>query len=464
MKYYKILKVCSGDYLVAPEGGFHGVPAGEDIILIFNDDPLPSHCGDNTGLDANCSAGYNLHQPCPSDIGSSNIKRFILNVDEDSYLLEGCFQLEEIIAGDIVVGINWLEDTISCMETIEGECDCPECINRLRVYNGSNWVDVCNCDVNILDSTLEPVMLNTDCDLTVYNGQEWLPIKCPELACLDTLEAVDIENAPQRIVFSSTLQESICPGGDCSQLATFIAVKLKPNHKGIRLDFIAAGIYDGIDIVDGCQENVMGGIGMIGTAYNRANSRVDPGTYAYTRKAWFNPSTEDWEGLPIADFDMTFTQVYENDTTGDIVFESVNSSLADHTRVVFDDFVDLSTLDDRGNSRGYQNYENRGIPLPTPQQMYITANWDLCLERQSSCEDCEGQLESNAGLLGDITTTDFCHPMFKLLFQRPLPPVEGYPEEEVFIIRIFGHPTNEGTGFRVLNLRPALTLPEEGGV
>lgn len=49
-----------------------------------------------------------------------------------------------------------------------------------RIYDGTNWVDPCNCNIHLLDSTNTWVLLDPkNCPTKYWNGCEWIPIVCP---------------------------------------------------------------------------------------------------------------------------------------------------------------------------------------------------------------------------------------------------------------------------------------------
>jgi hypothetical protein len=49
-----------------------------------------------------------------------------------------------------------------------------------KIYDGTNWLDPCNCNIHVLDSTNTWVLLDPkNCPVKYWNGCAWVPILCP---------------------------------------------------------------------------------------------------------------------------------------------------------------------------------------------------------------------------------------------------------------------------------------------
>jgi hypothetical protein len=49
-----------------------------------------------------------------------------------------------------------------------------------KIYDGTTWLDPCNCNIHLLDSTNTWVLLDPkNCPTKYWNGCEWIPIVCP---------------------------------------------------------------------------------------------------------------------------------------------------------------------------------------------------------------------------------------------------------------------------------------------
>ena len=193
------------------------------------------------------------------------------------------------------------------------------------------------------------------------------------------------------------------PGG-CAQLVAYIPVKLTNAQQGFTCTFQPLGVYDGLDVVDVCNQNVLGGLGMIGEG-STASQQVTPGVYSYTKKVFYNFATNQFEELTnFPDFQMEFK--YPDNC--------------------IDDWLPS------GSTTGYENLLSQGDSLPTINEMYIPRKLD-------------GNGNDICTLPSPITPVDF-------VFNRPPAPPGGYPPEETFLLRAFGHPTETGTVFSVRDL------------
>jgi hypothetical protein len=235
-----------------------------------------------------------------------------------------------------------------------------------------------------------------------------LEIPTPQ-TCLGFLEAGQCGDIPTTMTFVTNTCGGLFPNQPCNGLVVYIPVKLNNINTGFSLEFSPLGIYDGLDVVDVCNENVLGGLGMLGSS-NIPSTIVTPGTYTYTKKAFYNFNTNTFNVLSnFPDFDMTFK--YPNSCINDW-----NPPLP----------IQI------GTTTGYENLLSQGDPLPTINEMYLPK---ILVNGQNVCP-----LPSNGA-----NTINFT-------FNRPLPPLGGYPNEETFLLRVFGHPINTGTAFTIRNI------------
>jgi hypothetical protein len=48
-----------------------------------------------------------------------------------------------------------------------------------KVWNGSAWVDICTCDLKVLDNTNNWVAVNPlTCTVRFWTGTEWCLVEC----------------------------------------------------------------------------------------------------------------------------------------------------------------------------------------------------------------------------------------------------------------------------------------------
>jgi hypothetical protein len=284
-----------------------------------------------------------------------------------------------------------------------------------KVYNGSEWVDICNCNLNIYGSNSE--WINVDpraCQVKFWTGSEWCEIIC-DVDCLDFLKPGLCEEVSSNIIFDNTVCSTLS-GGDCSKLVAYIPISLTNLEEGFTVRFSPFSVYDGLDVVDICNQTVVGGLGMIGSNQFPASTpphRVSPGVYTYTRKVFYNFATNAFEtltGLP--DFTMAFK--YPNNCINDW---TPTPDPSDTTQIC--------------ETTGYENLLSQGDPFPSVNEMYLprivdSDGNDLCV--------IPGNL---------MATVDY-------KFNRPPAPIGGYPANESFLIRIFGNPLRE-TQFELNN-------------
>lgn len=52
-------------------------------------------------------------------------------------------------------------------------------MSTYKIYNGTDWVNICDCSLNVLNSNNQ--WINVDpkkCQVRVWTGTEWYLIKC----------------------------------------------------------------------------------------------------------------------------------------------------------------------------------------------------------------------------------------------------------------------------------------------
>lgn len=294
------------------------------------------------------------------------------------------WNLISITQGDT---IQVLTSSVITYQTPQDTCDFGVDDNQFTISNAT--IQGCSCcDVETISPTVE--------------------IPTPE-TCLNFLEAGQCGSIPQSITFNTTLCGSLFPGQNCNELVAYIPVKLTNNNAGFSLRFQPVGIYDGLDVVDVCNENVLGGLGMLGSG-TASSQIVTPGTYTYTKKAFYNFDTNSFNVLSnFPDFNMTFS--YPNNCIDD-----------------WDPPLPIQI----GTTTGYQNLISQGNLMPSINEMYLPK----ILNNGSNVCPLPGN---------NTSPIDF-------IFNRPPAPLGGYPNEETFLLRVFGHPTNAGTVFTIQNL------------
>jgi hypothetical protein len=279
-----------------------------------------------------------------------------------------------------------------------------------KVYNGSEWVDICDCNLNVYGHNNQWVNVDPRaCEVRFWNGTEWCLVNCSQ-QCLDFLQGGECGSIPANITFSGTTCNTLFGSGDCAQLVAYIPITLTNLQQGFTCAFSPATIYDGLDVVDVCNEFVLGGLGMLGSA-DSANpqNQVAPGIYSYTKKVFYNFATSQFEVLNnFPDFQMEFK--YPNNCIND-----------------------WDTNQAVGTTTGYENLLGQGDPLPTINEMYLPKILD-------------GGGNNVCPLPGNSTST------VNFVFNRPPAPIGGYPLEQTFLLRAFGHPIQTGTVFTISNL------------
>ena len=277
-----------------------------------------------------------------------------------------------------------------------------------KVYNGSEWVDICDCNLNVYSHNNQ--WINVDpiaCEVKFWNGTEWCLVNCNQ-QCLNFLQAGECGSIPSNIQFTGTTCDALFgAGAGCSELVAYIPIKLTNLQQGFTCNFSPFGLYDGLDVVDVCNETVLGGLGMLGAG--SAGSQVAPGTYNYTKKVFYNFATNQFEQLnTFPDFQMEFK--YPNNCIND-----------------------WDTSQQVGTTTGYENLLSQGDPLPLINEMYLPRRLD-------------GNGDDICTLPGNNTS------QVNFVFNRPPAPIGGYPLEETFLLRAFGHPVQEGTAFNINNI------------
>lgn len=52
-------------------------------------------------------------------------------------------------------------------------------MSTYRIYNGTDWVSICTCTLNVLNNNNEWVEINPqNCQVRFWNGNEWCLIEC----------------------------------------------------------------------------------------------------------------------------------------------------------------------------------------------------------------------------------------------------------------------------------------------
>lgn len=288
-------------------------------------------------------------------------------------------------------------------------------MSGFKIFDGTNWVDPCDCALNILNvdaASWQPINPN-DCNIKYFDGVNWCPIECQQ-TCLDFLQAGECGSIPPLIQFLQANCNTIFPGQGCNGLVLYVPIKLNNTQNGFTLNFRPYQAYDGIDVVDVCNQTVLGGVGMYGSGTSPISFIVNPGTYTYNKFIYYDFTTTSFvilTGYP--SFDMTFKYPVN----------CINDWTPTPTGVTTQ--VCATT--------GYQNLASQGDPLPAINEMYLprklSGTTDLCTIPGNKMEN-----------------VDF-------IFNRPPAPVGGYPLEETFLIRVFGHPVLASTGFDLSNIQ-----------
>jgi len=62
---------------------------------------------------------------------------------------------------------------------------------KYQIYNGTSWVDICDCNTKVLDSNLVWRELNPrNCPIRYYDGSNWCLVECAALKCGDSVESI----------------------------------------------------------------------------------------------------------------------------------------------------------------------------------------------------------------------------------------------------------------------------------
>lgn len=276
-----------------------------------------------------------------------------------------------------------------------------------KIYNGTEWVDICNCNLNVYGSNFE--WINVDpkaCQVKFWTGTEWCEIIC-DVDCLNFLRAGECGSIPSNIQFNNVTCDNLFPSQGCDRLVAYIPIELTNSQLGFTCTFSPLTVYDGLDVVDVCNQTVVGGLGMLGGGAGA--NQVIPGVYTYTKKVFYNFVTNQFEVLTgFPDFQMEFK--YPNNCIND-----------------WDTNLTV------GTTTGYENLAAQGNPLPSVNEMYLPRIKDI--------------VDNDVCTLPGNNTSDV-----NFVFNRPAAPPGGYPPEETFIIRAFGHPIIAGTVFSINNL------------
>jgi hypothetical protein len=282
-------------------------------------------------------------------------------------------------------------------------------MSMYKIYNGTSWVDICKCALHVLDANNSWQLIDpNNCEVKYFDGKQWCTIRCKQ-PCLDFLEAGECDSIPASIPFNSFVCNNLFGVGvGCAQLVAYIPIKLTNMQQGFTCSFIPSTIYDGLDVVDVCNETVLGGLGMLGSSMN-SSTQVTPGIYNYSKKVFYNFATSQFELLTsFPDFQMEFK--YPSNCIND-----------------------WDTSQTIGTTTGYENLVSQGDPLPTINEMYLPRILD-----GNGDDICALPLNNT----GEVS----------FVFNRPPAPIGGYPLEEIFLLRAFSHPVQSGTIFTINNL------------
>ncbi len=280
-------------------------------------------------------------------------------------------------------------------------------MSNYKVYNGSSWVNICECALHVRDANNSWQLIDpNNCEVKYFDGTQWCTIICNQ-QCLDFLQAGECRNIQQTILFDSNVCDNLFGPGGCAELVVYIPVKLTDLELGFTCSFIPQTVYDGLDVVDVCNETVLGGLGMLGAG--SAGGQVAPGTYNYTKKVFYNFATNQFEQLNnFPDFQMTFN--YPNNCIND-----------------------WDTSQQVGTTTGYENLLSQGDSIPAINEMYLPRI-----------------LDSNGNDVCTLPGNNTSEVNF--VFNRPPAPIGGYPLEQTFLLRAFGHPIQANTVFSINNL------------
>ena len=291
---------------------------------------------------------------------------------------------------------------------------------KYKVYNGTEWVDICNCDYNIRDTDNTWKLVNPKEDeIYVKTESGWSLITCDN-TCVRN-EALGCSTMGNYVSIGKSIEftncSSIVGGSGCSKIVAYIPFTLTPNEIGINFIFSSGdnrsySVWDGLDITDICQTEVLGGLGFFGTGQNLTTMVVNPGTYIYDRLIYFDPSLNlgngGWKDISneVDSLEITVpTEVYK--PTGSYTNESLDSTGTTETVL---------------NTTGYSSTV---VPYGNPNEVFLTTDKD------------------------NVNESDDHARVFSFI-RKPAPP-EGYPNEETFLIRVFGHPTETSTKFFIEN-------------
>ena len=291
---------------------------------------------------------------------------------------------------------------------------------KYKVYNGTEWVDICNCDYHVRDTDNTWKLINPKEDeIYVKTESGWSLITCDN-TCVRN-EALGCSTMGNYVSIGKSIEftncSSIVGGTGCSKIVAYIPFTLTPAQVGITFIFSSGesrsnSVWDGLDITDICQKEVLGGLGFFGTGTNITTMVVNPGTYTYDRLIYFDPSLNSgnggWKDISneIDPLEITVpTEIYK--LGGTYTTESLDSTGTTETV--------LNTI----------GYSSTVVPYGDPNTVFITTDKD------------------------DVIDSDDHARVFS--FIRNPPPIEGYPDEETFLIRVFGHPTETSTKFFIEN-------------
>lgn len=300
---------------------------------------------------------------------------------------------------------------------------------QYQIFNGTTWVDICECELHVVNVDGELIKIDPKgCPTRYWDGETWCLIECTSPCILKN--PLSCEEASSRVTtisslsFTPALCLDVAGAVGCAGLVAFIPITLSPSAVGIELGF-ASGllasrentVWDGLDIVDVCQEQVLGGLGFFGTGLNDNCGRaVCEGNHLYDKFIYYdkdaNGGLGGWENI-----------------TSEVPPLTVEVSGSYQIEGVVESRTFLSSTQDTLVTSGYNSVPS--IPYGDPNKVFITAD--------------------NLTFSGDESTRQAYNYARILNWTRPLPPVGGYPAEETFLVRVFAHPITGSTNFFIVN-------------
>lgn len=111
---------------------------------------------------------------------------------------------------------------------------------KYQIYNGTSWVDICDCTTKVLDSTLVWRELNPRaCPVRYYDGSNWCLVQC-ELLCGDEVSA------------------------DGADGVYYMPFNIPSGILGITITLSPAAIPDGFSIITNDKVTKLASLGLVG--------------------------------------------------------------------------------------------------------------------------------------------------------------------------------------------------------